>query len=256
MLTMVFQWASLSAYAVFGVLALLVGARDRAARPEHVMAWSLSGVAFTLHGVNAAAQVGFGTWAYAAGEGTPVYVAYMRFGTLFNHSRTFALLAFAVALIVLARRATLPRHFLRFSTAGILACMALGAFAGFMEGAFIASRHFVAVAQWDVVELLAMLIALFALLLSSRVDRLLWFALCVYAFSLALNVVWFAALSRWGVPGEWSPKPWHAQFYRFLLTSLMVAIAIRRLQLWKQGKPVPDLLGGEPHGQRMVQSLL
>jgi hypothetical protein len=255
MLTMVFQWASLSAYAVFGVLALLVGARDRTAPSEHVMAWSLSGVAFTLHGVNAATQVGFGTWAYAAGAGTPVYDAYLRLGGQFNHSRTFALLAFAVALIVLARRPVLPRHFLRFATAGILACMALGAFAGFMEGSFRASRHFVAVAQWDVVELLAMLVALFVLLLNSRVDRLLWFALCAYAFSLALNVVWFAALSRWGVPGEWSPRPWHAQFYRFLLTSLMVALALRRFELWKQGKPVPGLLG-EPRDQRMVQSLL
>lgn len=255
MLTLTFQWAALSAFAVFGVLALLVGARDRRVSRENAMAWSLSGVAFTLHGANAAAQVGFGTWAYVAGADTPVYDAYLRYGVLFNHSRTFALVAFAIALMVLALRPALHPRFLRLATIGILASAAVGAFVGSMEGTFLPSRHFVAVALWDVVELLIMLAALFVLLLSSRADRLLWYALCVYAFSLALNVVWFAALSRWGVPGEWAPKPWHAQFYRFLLTSLMAVLAARRLMLWGQGKSPPGLLGGEPRDLRVVHSL-
>lgn len=255
MLTLIFQWATLLAFLVFGVLALLIGVRDQRAPAEQRMAWSLSGVAFTLHGTNAALQVGFGTWAYVAGAQTPVYDAYVKYQGLFNHSRTFALLAFAIALMVLSRQAALPRRFLPLATVAILASTAVGALAGVAEGGFLPSRHFVAVALWDVAELLVILAALFALLLSSRADRLLWFALCVYAFSLALNVVWFAALSRWGVPGEWAPRPWHAQFYRFLLTSLMVALAVRRLMLWRQGKSPPGLLGGEPRDLRVVHSL-
>jgi hypothetical protein len=254
MLTLVFQWAAIIAFAVFAVLALLVGRGDDRA-PEHAVAWSLTGVAFTLHAVNVGTQAGFGTMAYVAGKGARVYDAYMALSPLFNHSRTFALLAFAVAMIVLSRRAAVPARFLRFATAGILASMAVGAIVGSLEGGFLPARHFVAVALWDVVELLAMLVALFVLLLSSRADRLLWFALCVYAFSLALNVVWFAALSRWGVPGEWSPRPWHAQFYRAVLTVLMALIAARRVSLWRKDKPVPGLLGGESRDLRVVHSL-
>lgn len=255
MLTLVFQWAAIIAYAVFGVLALLVGRRDRRAPAEHAMAWSLTGVAFTFHAANVGTQAGFGTLAYVSGAGTRVYDAYIGLSPLFNHSRTFALVAFAAALMVLARRPVLPERFLRLATAAILASAAVGAFVGSAEGGFLPSRHFVAVALWDVVELLIMLVALFVLLLGSRADRLLWYALCVYVFSLALNVVWFAALSRWGVPGEWSPKPWHAQLYRFLLTSLMVVLAARRLMLWRQGKSPPGLLGPEPRDLRVVHSL-
>lgn len=255
MLTLVFQWAAIIAYAVFGVLALLIGRRDRRVPAEHAMAWSLTGVAFTFHAANVGTQAGFGTLAYVSGKGTGVYDAYIELSPLFNHSRTFALVAFAIALMVLARRPVLHPRFLWLATAGILASAVVGAFVGYAEGAFLPSRHFVAVALWDVMELLVMLAALFVLLLSSRVDRLLWFALCVYAFSLALNVVWFAALSRWGVPGEWSPKPWHAQLYRFLLTSLMAVLATRRLMLWGQGKSPPGLLGTEPRDLRTVHIL-
>jgi hypothetical protein len=251
-LTLVFQWTVVAAFAVFGALALLVAARDRRPPAEHAAAWRITGIAFGLHSINAGVQVAFGNWAYVAGSGTRVWEAYLRYSVLFNHSRTFALLAFAIALMVLSRRAVLPRQFTRLVLAAIVASTAVGALAGWMEGAFLPARHFVAVALWDVVELLVMLTALFVLMLSSRVDRLLWFALCVYAFSLALNVVWFVALSRWGMVGEWTPQPWHAQFYRFLLTLVMAGLATRRLMLWRQGKPVPGLLGPAPRELRMV----
>ena len=251
MTTLLLQHLGVLLFLVFAGLALAIGRITLQAPPFHRAAWQLVGAAFGLLALNMTVHGAFGTLAYVRGAQSRTLADYLVWNAVFNHSRTVAALGFCVALtgLMLARG---QRPGARFPLAAGIAVgggMLVGALIGWREPSFTALRHYSAIAQGDVILLLLLLGVLFAGVLSSRVDRLLWFVLSIYAFSVALNVLWFAAFSRVDTPGQWAPRPWVIQLYRVVLTSVMVLLAAYRLRLALRGRAVRGL--GERPEARM-----
>jgi hypothetical protein len=243
MLTLVLQNVVNALIWVFALSAAGVYWRAPAGGRERPIAWLVTAIAFSAHALNKTVQSALGIRAYMAGEGTEVYDTFLFWNPIFNHSRTFLLLAYCGLLCHLSiRRGPLPPRYLRMAGVALAVGMAAGAVLGWAENGFTELRHYSAVAQWDVVEMLVLLATLFAGMLGTRMDRLLWALLGVYAFSLALNVLWFAAFSRTGMPGQWAPRPWEIQVYRVILFACMAGLALYRLWKARRGVFVPALL--------------
>jgi hypothetical protein len=250
MLTLVLQNVVNALIWVFALSAAGVYLRSPAGERERPTAWLITGIAFAAHALNKSVQSAMGIRAYAAGEGSQAWETFMFLNPIFNHSRTFLLLAYCGLLCHLSiRRGPLSARYLRMAVAALAVGMASGALLGWAEHGFVTLRHYSAVARWDVVEMLVLLATLFAGMLGTRMDRVLWALLGVYAFSLALNVLWFAAFSRFGMPGQWAPRPFEIQVYRVILFALMAGLALYRLRQARRGVFVPALL--EPARQRV-----
>ncbi|WP_420127563.1 hypothetical protein [Longimicrobium sp.] len=246
MLTLVLQNVSTLLIAVCAIASLLVYGAARAQAPvEHRGMWLLTGTALGTLALVKGIHGALGIWAYAAGPKTAIWANYMAWTPAFNHSRTLLLLAYC---IILAHFSVRPVPFSRRYYRGALAAMAvaflMGAGLGAMEPRYTALTHFTAVAQWDVVELLVLLGTLMAALLGGRMDRVLWSLLCVYAMSLAFNVLWFAASSRADIAGQWVPRPWVLQAVRTALYAGMALLALYRLRQARGGRSVPPLAPG------------
>ncbi|HEU0016448.1 MAG TPA: hypothetical protein VFQ45_22400 [Longimicrobium sp.] len=254
-LTMGLQIAVSAAFFGFALCALGVFRRTEGGVPAHRAAWGLMAGAFLVHASDKLAMESFGTLAMARGNDSAVMEAYVLWYPLFNHSRTFMLLAVWGLLLFIALRPGTRFDAAFYRRAGVLlgAGLLVGVLAGLGENGAIAREHFSKVAQWDVVELLLLLSALFAALLTSAVDRMLWFCLAVYAFSLSLNTLWFAAFAALrDLPDTWSPKPWVVQGYRLALTVVMAWFAWQRLRQARRGARVPALLEGPQPRPSMV----
>jgi len=227
----------------FGVLSIVIAGRASFQKPFHKVFWTLAGSAFITHGTLQATQNLWGSLAMAAGGSSATMATYLRWVPAFNHSRTFLWLAFSGVAVWLARRGSLPGSRAWGATAAALAGGVLvGALLGYHEGAILARTHYTRVALLDALELVVLLVVLFVALVSGRVDRHLWGALAVFATMVALNIVWYAAMSMIDDKRVWTPAPWMMNAYRVVPTSLMVAIAVRRLQLARRGVKVPSLL--------------
>lgn len=247
MLTMFLQVAVTAGFLVFGLASLGVGEKIWHTRRESACAWWLTGAAFTLHALSKGSQNLFGILALRRGAASSTMEDYLVWNPIFNHSRTFHLLAFlGVLAFLLWRPGPFERSFLKWGTLIMAGGILAGGVLGWAEGEFTELFHYAAVARWDIVELLLLLGVLFGGMTTGKFDRLLWFALCVYAFSLALNVLWFAALSRIQMPGEWAPRPWAVHLYRLILTVAFAAIALQRLKLARRGRPVRPLIEQPP----------
>ena len=131
---------------------------------------------------------------------------------------------------------------MRTGVAIVLAGMLTGAVVGANEAAFSIITHFSAVAIFDIMELVSVMILLFVGLLSGAMDRSLWVAIGINGFILALSVLLFAAMSRIEFAGQWSPQPLHMQWTKATLHALMVVVAARHLHRVRQGSPVRALL--------------
>ena len=242
MRSIVLQWLVTLLFCLLGGVCLAVGRGLAATWSTNRKAWLLSGIAFSLHALNRLVQNTVGSWAYFAGPGTPVYEQYLLLAPIANHSRTFAMMAYLGALLVLVAWTGADRpRFMGMAVMALLLSMTLGGLFGWMEGSFVRQTHYSAVAILDVFELLLILSMLLVALVADGVDRLLWSILSVYAFSLALSILWTAALVGTGF--WWTPAPWHMHAYRSLLTGLMLACAVRRLVLMRRGADVPGLMG-------------
>jgi hypothetical protein len=232
-LILVMAYASLRAYAI----------SESSAQPEHRSAWLLAGTAFAMHGLDKTVQEVLGGWAYAAGRESAAMARYMTVAPAFDHSRTLLLLAFCLMLAWFSvRKVELTASRYRVCVAILLAAAAVGAWIGIAGPRFTALTHFTAVAQGDVIEMVVLLLILFAALLSGRIDRVLWFLLAVYATSLAFNGLWFAAFSRADLPNEWVPAPWVLQACRTVLYAVMAALALYRLREARRARPVRALI--------------
>jgi hypothetical protein len=244
MRTIVLQLVLTLLVLTFGGTALLISRHSSVATPARGT-WLLTGVTFLVYSVSNVAQNVAGTWAFLAGEGTRVWDTYMRYAPVANHSRTFEMFAFCLAMLTytLVPRMRSPAG-MRILVCGIVAGLFVGGYYGWLEGSFSRQTHYTAVAVLDVVELLLLLSTLFAMLVNNTADRLLWFALGAHSFSVALNILWMLGLRSVGV--GWAPAPVTMASYRAVLAAVVVSIAITRLRRARRGTPVPGLLESSP----------
>lgn len=226
------------------VLCLRVAAGSPSGNPFHDTAWKVVGVAFLWHAACDALQNVFGGIALRAGMTSPAMDTYKVWMPVMNHSRTFLLDGLALGLLGLALYRGLPdRRFWRGVAAVLAAGFAAGVALGMREGGFTGGGHYSAVAIWDVIELIALLSAMFGLLLTNRADRLLWAFLAAYGLRLALGIFWFTVLAQKDQPGAWHPPTWTLNALRIGLGLVMIAAALRRLHQHRRGRPVHGMLG-------------
>ncbi|HEX8358532.1 MAG TPA: hypothetical protein VF613_00325 [Longimicrobium sp.] len=245
MRTLILQSVVAALYLVYGAAALAAARRMGSAWQSNRLAWYLTGWTFTLFALCSAVQHAFSFPAYFGGPGSYVYVQYLRWAPVANHSRTFLVLGYCAGVAVLiARRRTANNGLRPFLIASLLVMSVLGALYGWHEGSLREQYHFSAVAVLDAVELVILLSCLFAALVTEAVDRLLWYALGTYTFNVALNIIWMIALAGWGV--GWTPAPWQMQAYRTVLGAVAAGLAVRRYVLARRGVFVPGLIGDGP----------
>lgn len=242
MLTFTLQCVVTVLVLAFGALALDVGRRLRATVPFHAAGWTVSGAAFVVHGVSKGAQNVFGFLALQAGSPSPVMSRYLAWAPVFDHGRTFLMLAMCVALLALAFvRSADSRPYWRAAYGGMALGLLVGGVMGASQGELIGGVHFPAVAVWDVVELLVLMGALFALLLTNRADRHLWASQAAYALSLSLGVFWFTMLSWIDTPGVWRLPTWSVHSVRVVIHFAMLVLVVYRARAVHGGRHVPGL---------------
>jgi hypothetical protein len=228
MRTLVLQSIGALLFLALGLVCLRVARGPSAGRDAHRQAWQLSAAALVLNGLHVTVQAALAVWAYFAGAGSAVYGWYLEWLPVANYSRTVLMLAFAILLtLLMAAPAERRSAVVRLAPPFLLLGMVLGGVFGVMEGGFGAEQHYSRVAMLDAAELILVLVSLFAALLYDGMNRQLWFALGVYAFNLALTVIWTAALT--GIEIGWAPAPWQMAAYRCALIGAATGLAAVQL---------------------------
>lgn len=243
MSTLLLQSATTLLLLAFGITALTVARRLDGRLGVQRAAWLLSGIAFTAMAATKTFQDVGAVWAFTSGPGTAVYDAYLGWAPVANHGRTFLATAFHVLLAALAFRRTPPgRRFWIVSAVALAGAFLSGALVGWLEGSIISRIHYTRTSLFDAVAFVLLLGALFGALIANAMDRLLWTCIAIYAFILALGILWYAAMAWINTPGAWAPSPRHMHLYRTVLIAGMVGVAYYRLRLLRRGIPVPPLL--------------
>lgn len=238
----------------FGIVSLKVGRSARAFPDLQRRAWILTGLAFTLGGVDKVVMDSWAVAAYFSGAGTHVYDGYLQAVTVGNHSRIVLKLSYGLLLACFVAFRGLPAR--RFYTLGLgLFALSLvaGGMLGWMEGTFEAVRHLPLIASSETVEMMVLLVALFVALLSSSIDRLLWTCIAIYALRQALNAIWWSAMTWFDVGNVWIPGPVWLMAQACVAYVVMLVLTVRCLQAARRGERVPALL--EPFTPREVPIL-
>jgi hypothetical protein len=239
---------------VFGLGALVVAHHPRSFSAVQRAAWLLTGLTFTLMASNAILHNASAVLAFFSGPGTPVYKEYLRWSPAGNYSRIFLVLAYAGALVFLPRIWSSARgRFQPLSLALMLLAMGVGGLVGWMEGPYVAGKHWTAFAVLNALGLVVLLGALLGALFTHSMDRLLWGCVGIYALHEAFNVIWHSALAWIRVPGAWAPNPAQIQVYAALTYLAMLGLALRRLLLARRGVYVPALL--EPLERKLFSTI-
>jgi hypothetical protein len=245
MLIMGMQWAFTLVALVLGLVGLRIGSLRSGGEALYALGWRLAGVAFSMYALCMTVQHAWGTWAMVAGTESWVMVRYLEWAPAFNHSRTFLLVAFFGVLgWFMLRRDPPSRGVWSVGVAIVVAGLIGGAWLGLVEGSLVTSTHYTRVALWDAAELLVVLTTLFIGLVTNRMDRHLWALLTTFAVVVALNILYYAAISLVNDSRVWSPRLWVMGSYRLVLILAMLGIALRRLQLARRGVSVGGLLQG------------
>lgn len=234
---------SLAALA-FGCTALLIGRASAGRANRFAYAWTFTGCAILLqHAISLFHHV-FALVAFLQGPESAAWAAVVRWNPILNHSRSFLLTAFALvlALVLYRFRGSSDQPPRRVPLAALAAGMVLGGVVGWQEPAFTRATHYSAVAVYDVVEMLAFMGLLIVGIISGRMDRWLWSALALNAFTTALSVLLFAAIARFDVVGEWSPSPLTIQGLKAALGLVILGIALQHLRGLRRGDPVRGLI--------------
>lgn len=253
MRTLLFQ--CLAVAAAFGFAALALAVARTLSGPGRVQrsAWIIVGTAFAWKAVVSLLHTVPALWALASGPGSRPYELMVRWGPVANHGRMLIGLAAGCGLVLLPlARSVSPARLWRLGTLVPPVLLALGVYAAWREGGTTAA-HLTSMAVLNSVELLLLLAALLVGLFLYTLDRHLWICLAVYAFHVALNVVWTTALTWYFVPGSWYPPPYAMFFHVIGAYLVMMVFARRRLSLARSGTPVPALL--EPLPDERFSSL-
>lgn len=246
MLTLTLQCVSALLLLAFGGVALSISRWIGVLTPDRRAGWLVTGLGFALLGVSAAAQNAVAVAAFASGEGTAAYDAYLRWAPALNHSRVFAGTALALVLAATAWSGRLPaRRFRTATAAGVLAAMLLGGVAGWMEGGFEMQRHGAATAVGYTIEMLAFATVLLASASRGTFDLFLFAALMLYALKIAVGVPLWSGMSLAEAVAGPAPAPWLLQVQSVLFGAVMLAVAALRLALLRRGVRVAEVFGEE-----------
>lgn len=210
-------------------------------------AWALAGVAFFIQGVNAIIHDVFAIHAYASGPESRAWAAILEWHAILNHSRTFLLTTFSLILCAGLLRANAGRSWpsTRTSVALLVGGMLIGGLVGRHEAAFSGVTHYTAVAVWDVMEMLALFAALLVGVSTGRMDRALWLALAINAFTVAFSGLGFAALAEIDL-GGWHPLPHQIHLAKLALYLTINMVAYRHLKQVRRGHPVRGFFETHP----------
>jgi hypothetical protein len=224
---------------VAGLAALRVAHFDVRSGGLRRSSWLLSGFVWTAHGVIQLFQNLWGSWAMSAGSESATMTSYLAWAPALNHSRTFLWLAACFSLVWLTFAPASPT---RRGWTLVAVSLGLGTIAGAVfglhEGTLRPITHYSNVAILDAIELVFFLTTLFFTLFKDRVDRYLWGGLLVWALTVAINILWYAALSLVDDPRAWTPAPVTMGLYRAVLLTLLCSIFFRRLHLARRGLSV------------------
>lgn len=226
---------------VFTVVAAGV-ARARTYLPDaHRVAWIVVTTDFGWRATLLVVQNAWAVWAFMAGQGTPVYTFFLRWGPAMNEGRSFVAVtaAWGLAALSLLKRLPVSRLWVGCSAAA-LGVLGVGAYLGGVLGG-MSGFHFTFVALLNAVELIGLLLTLLLGLYRYTLDRYLWLCLCVYAFHLALNVAWLSWTVGFFSDG-WYPSQVSSQYYAALTYVAAIALARRRRALARTGARVTSLL--------------
>lgn len=233
---------------VFALLALRIARQVPVDQPVFRYGWAFTGWAFLIRSLNSVIHDAFSITGYLGGPESRAWARALMLHPILNHSRTFLLLAYCVVMCVVLlradRKAAVPS--LRTSMAIVVGGMLAGALVGWNEAAFSGLTHYMAVAVWDILELLGMMAVLLVGISTASLDRRLWVCLGIYAFVLALSVLWFAFLSRIDVGTEWAPRPWHVQSIKALLYVGLNVVAWMQLRQMRRGTPLRSFYDDRP----------
>jgi hypothetical protein len=240
--TVVFQLLVAVLSLVFGIIALTV-AQDSSQNqdPHRSTAWYLTGVAFAMAGV---IGVGHGSWAAAAflaGPESTTWAEFIRWTSTGNRSRSFIKFAFAVALGVLALPRVRATPLFRGAAVGLLVLSALlGGGAGYFQRTFSGAQYVdIAVSGVTLTALVAAALVLHAA--RDTMDRLLWAALCLYAFRVSLGSLLAVANAWFDIPGVAIPDRRVSDVVAILCYIGMLALALRYRTLYGRRVRVPAL---------------
>jgi len=225
-----------------GILALRTARGLPGAPLIHRLAWEIAGVVFVLGGVSSVAQQAFAIAGFAAGPGTAVWNAYLRWAPVGNYGRTLAkaMMALLLCLLPFLKGLTLRRA-RTFSVGACLLMFAVGTALGLLEGPLRSSVHYATYSIFETLELVLLLSALFAAVQTSSMDRLLWAFMAVYAARQAQNALSVSALSWIGIQGKWAPTSLHIHVIGVVTYLLMIWIAIERRRRADRGVMVPGM---------------
>lgn len=210
--------------------------------------WTFTAATFGVHGLSSSLHDVFSMIGWRGGEGSAAWDAVLVWHPILNHSRTFLLTTYCLVLCVAllrAQRGVAPPPLGR-AMAVVLGGLVVGGVVGANEHAFSGLTHYLAVAVWDLMELLALMAVLLVGISSGGMDRGLWSALGVNAFTLALSVLWFAFLSRIDIGGQWAPRPYHIHLTKTALYGVMIALAYRQLRQMRRGGGVRGFFDAQP----------
>lgn len=225
----------------FGLLALRVGLRASLIQADHRAAWLLAGSAWGWLGLFGAVHSAWAAYVLRAGPGTEAAETYFRWLMPLDDVRGFLMAGYG--LLVLAAgvlRRPVPRGFGAMQ-AVLLAFAASGVAAGILERPFDRVSHYQVVAMTAAVTALLLLAGLVLAVVRDGMDYLLWIAVVLYAVREALVNVVLTTYQWLGSEGVWRPAFAAVQWPGVVLYPLMIALALRRLQLAARNRDVPAL---------------
>lgn len=222
----------------FGVACLRVGRRPAASTGR--TAWFLTGATYTTVGAMAVTHSSAAIWAVRCGEGSAFYDGYLRVTVPANDARSFMVLGFAAALLVLLMRGRLARR--PVLLAWLAACAGVGAAVGLAEGDFQRTTHLSVQSVLGAVTAALLFVVLYRALVTDALDYLLWLALAAYAVREAVSADFQALLAMTGIAAAWSLSAPQLMAAGIISLLVMIGCTLRRLALGRAGKPVPALL--------------
>jgi hypothetical protein len=243
------QIASTLLLLLFGLLSLgvwrrLAPERGRATlapgRDRATLAWGLTAANFLIVGTYATAHSVFAAVAIASGEGSWPWDVISHWAGAANAGRGAAAVAYGamlLGLMTLDRRAGLRITSVAWRV--LLGTAVLGTVAARMIIPHDAMHtHSTVLAVLCAATAICLMAALVAAVLNDGLDELLWLAATVYALKEVVTVSLLGVMAWWAVAPQGTAMR-IIYWMGIVLTTAMMALAARRLQLAARGRRVP-----------------